>query len=344
MSTFGDWKRIIRTLGYPESPRAERRSPSGIAALYGSRYAPKLGRIRNISFTGIYLETEDRWPVGDVVPLTLVREQPAEKPSELQIDVKVRIVVQGKDGVGAAFLLPEGLDLQLWEALVDHLDAQPETDQLSFFFRLVRTILFLCRLCPTQARAIIQSLGKGLDTSRTESAMRIALGAEKLLARDSDGDTRCAHPQIVASILKEGSWAKDEVLCQLWTGLFASSCTADGADESNRRFIELLVHVTANQALIFVAGCRGARAKPTDLILRQTVITPEEMIRITGLSDLYRSATDVAYLYSAGLLRKIFDFSTYLPKDLIDITPSRLGIELFDRCQGHLLLGGSDSL
>ena len=114
--------------------------------MYGSRSAPSQGRIRNISSTGMYMETEDRWPVDEVIPLTLVREQPAGGPSELQVDVQVRIVVHGEDGVGAAFLLPEGLDPQLWEALVDNVDARPETEHMAFIFRLVRTILFLCRI------------------------------------------------------------------------------------------------------------------------------------------------------------------------------------------------------
>jgi uncharacterized protein YjeT (DUF2065 family) len=256
--------------------------------------------------------------------------------------VQVRIASHGEDGVGAAFLLPDGLDPQLWKALVDNVDAQPESEHVTFIIRLVRTILFLCRLCPTGSQDMIQSLAKGLDESRTESAIRIALSAEELLARDSDGDMKSAHPEIVASILRDGSWTSDELLPQLWTGLLASSCTVDGMDQSNRPFIELLVQVTANQARIFVAGCRGARATHADNSVHEMTITPEEILRITGISDFYRNATDVSYLFSFGLLKKVFDFTSYLPKDSIDITPSSLGLELFDRCRGDLLLNGSD--
>jgi hypothetical protein len=303
---------------------------------------PKLARVRNISSSGIFLETEDRWPKGEVIQLTLEREEPAERPSELQIQVQVRIIAHGQDGVGSAFILPEGLDPQLWEALVDYMDAQPETEQVAFIFRLVRTMLFLCRLCPTGSQDIIQSLGKGLDGSRTESALRIALNAEVLLARESDGNMKHAHPEIVASILKDGSWSNDELVRQLWTGLLVSSCTADGMDESNRPFIELLHEVTATQALFLVAGCRDALTAHADEPSHQKTITPEEIIELTGVTDLYRNATDVSYLFNFGLIKNVFDFTSYLPKNGIDITPSALGLELFKRCQGHLLMDGSN--
>jgi hypothetical protein len=343
MKTFGDWKRAIRKLGYPEAPRAERRNPPGIAARYGSHSETKFGQIRNISTSGIFLETADRWPIGKVIPLTLQREHPTESPSDLKINVQVRIVAHGQEGVGASFILPEGLDPQLWEALVDHMDVQPEPEHVAFIFRLVRTILFICRLCPTGSQDLIQSLAKGLDASRTETAIQIALGAEKLLARDSSDNANRCHPQIVASVLKDGSWSNDQVLRQLWSGLLASSCTPDGKDLSNFPFVELLVQVTVNQSRIFVTGCRNVKSANGGITSNDVVITPEEIMGITGVTDFYRNATDVSYLYQFGLLKKEFDFTTYTPKDLVDITPSSLGLKLFDLCQGPLLTAGVGS-
>lgn len=340
LKTFGDWKRVIRKLGYPETPRAKRRVPPGIAARYGSGAETKLGHVRNISTSGIFLETADRWPIGKVIQLRLQREHPTESPSDLEIDVQVRIVAHGQGGVGASFLLPEGLDPQLWEAVVDHMDVEPEPEHVAFIFRLVRTILFVCRLCPTGSQEVIQNLGKGLDASRTETAIQIALGAEKLLARDSSGNTNRCHPHIVASILKDGSWTNDGILRQLWSGLLASSCTPDGTDESNFTFVELLVQVTINQSRIFVTACRDAKSANGETTSKEVVITPEEIMGITGVTDFYRNATDVSYLFQFGLVKKEFDFTSYTPKDLVDITPSSLGLKLFDLCRGDLLPAG----
>jgi hypothetical protein len=59
------------------------------------------------------------------------------------------------------------------------------------------------------------------------------------------------------------------------------------------------------------------------------------MIQITGMYDVPRIATDVAYLFNFGILDKVFDFTSYLPMESFDLTPSRLGLELFERCKGH---------
>jgi hypothetical protein len=43
----------------------------------------------------------------------------------------------------------------------------------------------------------------------------------------------------------------------------------------------------------------------------------------------------MAYLYHLGLLERLFHFTSYLPVEIFDITPSRLGIEVYKRCQGY---------
>jgi hypothetical protein len=304
--------------------------------MYRTASAPKLGRIKQISRTGLYLLTEERWPINEVISIKLQKEWPPESSSELQIDIQVRVASHGEDGVGLGFVLPAGLDPGLWEHLVRNADVQTETEHISSIFRLVRTVLFLCRLCSSEAQNSIRLLGGELDESRTRSAVEIALRAEKLLSSEPDADGRHAHPKIVASILRDGSWSNDDLIQQLWAGLLFSSCTVEGADESNHSFVELLVQVTTTQGRILVTGCRKAR----DLIsgteeepLREIIVTPEEMIQITGTYDLYRSATDVAYLFNSGLLEKVFDFTSYLPKNSFNITPSKLGLELFRLCR-----------
>lgn len=71
------------------------------------------------------------------------KEGSQESLSEFQIDVEARVASHGEDGVGLGFLLPKGLDANLWETLIIHADSQPETEDISFIFRLVRAILFL---------------------------------------------------------------------------------------------------------------------------------------------------------------------------------------------------------
>jgi hypothetical protein len=338
VNTTKDWKFAIRTLGYPQQERAVRRTPSGLVAMHGSVTAPKLGRIKIISKNGIFLQTEERWPIGEVISVSLQREGPQQIHSEFEIDVQAQVASYGKDGVGLGFVLPIGLNKNFWDVVIRNADARPETEEVSFLFRVVRTILFVCRLCPSITPDDIQALGKELDEARTRSAIEIALKAEMLLAQEPDADDMHAHPQIVASILRNGSWSGDNSMQQLWAGLLVSSCTAEGTNESNRDFIELLVQVTETQARILVAGCKRARESMSGVEgerSKEIIITPEEMIQITGMYDAYRIATEVSYLYNFGLLEKVFDFTTYTSKEKFDITPSKLGLELFKVCRGR---------
>ena len=334
-----EWKNWLHTLGYPQEQRAPRRKPFGLAAMHGSMSCPKLGHIKVISRNGLYLETSERWPVGEVISLTLQKESATAEDSELQIDVQARVASHGEDGVGLGFILPQGLNAGLWEHLVETADSAEESEDIQFIFRTVRAILFLYRLCPSTASEPIQLITGELDEFRTRSMLAITFAAERMLSVERDAEKMHADPHLVASILKDGSWEHDDLTQKLWAGLLVSSCSSAGSDDSNQRFAELLVQVTTNQAHILVEACRRALelAGGDESRLAPLVITTEEMIRITGVYDLYRSATDVAYLHSYGLIENGFDFSTHSPKTGFDITPTPLGMQLFKVCRGQLL-------
>jgi hypothetical protein len=266
-------------------------------------------------------------------------ERLARNHSEPQIAVQARVARHTEDGIGLSFVLPEGLDSNLWDVLLRNAVVLTDQKEILHTLRVTRTTLFLCRLCHAEARQAILLLGGELDEARTEKAMEIAHGAEKLLASEPNADKMRAHPHLVASILREGSWA-DDYTKQLWSGLLVTSCTVEGTDESNTVFADLLGNVTHYQSRIFVAACTRALElmsgtgypPPTPIIL-----TPEEMIRVTGMYDLSRIAMYVAYLFNSGIIEKVFDFTSYLPTESFDITPSRLGLELFERCKGSCI-------
>lgn len=308
--------------------------------MHGSDVFPKLGHIKTISATGLYLQTTERWPIGEVVSLSMQREGPAAASSGFQIDVRARVASYGEDGVGLGFVLPEGLHPGLWKHLIDNADIATETEDIQFIFRMVRAILFVYRLCPSRAKEPIHVLTGELDEARTKSMLEIALTAEKMLSEGPHAEKMHAHPHIVAGVLRDGSWEHDELTQRLWAGMLVSSCSEEGKDESNKEFVELLVQVSPAQAHILVEGCRRASEQTPGnhkASKWQIILTPEEMIQTTGMYDLYRNATDVNYLHHYGLVENTFDFTTYTPKKSFDITPTSLGMKLFEVCRGHLL-------
>jgi hypothetical protein len=332
------WKSWIRRLGHPDNPRAERRIPSGLIAWPVDNPASKPSVVKDISSTGLYLLTEERWPIDELIPLTIELEGLLENRAEEGIAVQARVARHGEDGIGLSFVLPDDLDADLWEVLVRNAALLSDPKDLLYTLRLLRTTLFLYRLCHVEAHEPLQLFGNELDEPRSEIAFEIALGAEKLLASEPDADKMRAHPQIIASIFKYGSWAHDDLTKQLWIGLLASSCHVNAIDESSNAFIGLLVNVTPAQGLILVAACKNAleRMKETeDLPSERVIYSPEEMIQLTGIYDLTRIGVEIAYLFNSGLIEKVFDFTSYLPTDSFDITPSRLGLELYKRCKAH---------
>jgi hypothetical protein len=80
-----------------------------MVAHYFTGGSPKPYDVADISMTGFYLLTDDRWMPETMIQMTL--QKPCAKGERKQsITVLSRIVRRGSDGVAAEFVMPEGLD------------------------------------------------------------------------------------------------------------------------------------------------------------------------------------------------------------------------------------------
>lgn len=89
----------------PDPRKAPRESAPGLAAYYWTGGTPEAHPIRDISATGLYVVTEERWYPGTLVLMTLQATDLGEEISERTICVHSRAVRWGKDGVGLQFVL-----------------------------------------------------------------------------------------------------------------------------------------------------------------------------------------------------------------------------------------------
>ncbi len=94
----------------PDPRKAPREQAPGLAAYYWNGAAPKAHTVRDISATGLYLETEERWYPGTLVLMTLQRTENGGEIAEWSIAVMSRAVRWGNDGVGLQFVLPNERD------------------------------------------------------------------------------------------------------------------------------------------------------------------------------------------------------------------------------------------
>ncbi len=94
----------------PDPRKAPRDPAPGLAAYYWTGGPSTAHEIRDISSTGLYVVTEERWYPGTLVLMTLQNTAFGEEVAERTICVHSRAVRWGKDGVGLQFVLQKSDD------------------------------------------------------------------------------------------------------------------------------------------------------------------------------------------------------------------------------------------
>lgn len=90
--------------------RASRQPLPGLVAYYWTGSAPRAYQIADISSTGFYLLTEERWFPGTMVLMTLQRTDSSGKNLDDSVAVQSRVVRWGSDGLGLAFVVSRSID------------------------------------------------------------------------------------------------------------------------------------------------------------------------------------------------------------------------------------------
>jgi hypothetical protein len=97
--------------------RAPRHPLPGLVAYYWTGSTPRAYQIADISSSGFYVLTEERWFPGTMVLMTLQRTDSAGKNLDDSIAVQSRVVRWGSDGLGLAFVLSKTLDPNSGESI-----------------------------------------------------------------------------------------------------------------------------------------------------------------------------------------------------------------------------------
>jgi hypothetical protein len=104
MDVMKDW---FDRLFSQERRRSKREGPTPLLAYYWDGATPMPHGIRDISQTGLYLVTDERWYPGTLVRITLQREGAADSDPDRAITVQGKVVRSGVDGVGLVLVMPE---------------------------------------------------------------------------------------------------------------------------------------------------------------------------------------------------------------------------------------------
>jgi PilZ domain len=322
----------------PDRRRAERRTSPELAAYLWNGSLQQQAAIRDISATGLYLLTRERFAPGDTISLTLQRRGPLEGNFERRVAVAARAVRWGEDGIAFSFVLPPGMDLRLWQSPLKSSAEQTEPEDILREFRMAGALAFIARLCPNASDDFRRLMREGLSNYRVASAIEIASRAERLLSFGQNADKMRAPSNLVLRVLEDGSWADAEATQQLWAGLLATSCTLSGRDDSNLVFISLLSQLTASHVRILTAACtKGSKFMSglERLSSRPIKLAAPDLMQITGTRDMIRILRDLEYLVDLGLLTTSVKSASFSPLEGIQLAPTSLGLQLFARCHGH---------
>jgi len=133
------WGRLTKGERAPVEQRsASRIFAPPLAAYYWDGGAPTPHEIRDISASGMYVQTPERWYRGTVVLMRLQRTDCGEGAAAESIAVMARAVRCGPDGVGLHFLLHDKNDRRSGKApLMEGVD---KATYLRFFKELRNTV------------------------------------------------------------------------------------------------------------------------------------------------------------------------------------------------------------
>ena len=105
-----NWLQRLLSAEPPDPRNAPRESLSWLAAYFFTGGTPVAHGIREISSTGLYIFTEERWYLGTVIRITLTDR--LEPTAERSFTVNAKVVRWGNDGVGLQFVLKDKKDLR----------------------------------------------------------------------------------------------------------------------------------------------------------------------------------------------------------------------------------------
>jgi hypothetical protein len=97
---------FLKKLSSSEHRHAQRRRTPKLVAYFWDGSSPMAHEVSNISSTGFYLLTKERWHLGTIVTMTLQRTDAAPADSGMQnhISVLSKVIRLDEDGVGFAFI------------------------------------------------------------------------------------------------------------------------------------------------------------------------------------------------------------------------------------------------
>jgi len=322
----------------PKIVRKGARHPApGFSVLHPSGAIVREDQIKDISATGIYLLTNDRWEPGTQLGLTLRRKYLEDQGPGNEFVLQAKVVRCGKDGVGMSFDLPTDIDPAVWVSLVEGASGEAGPEDIVGHFKMAKAVAFLSRICPDAEKDFRQRVCTDLSSGRFKHAVEIALKADCILSGWPGGSEMTASPKLLAGVLEYGSWAEEDGIQEYWAALMALACTPERDDDAYLELVERVSQFAPIHFKIFTISCVRASKVLTDGVVtaQPLIYSTDEVLVLVGSRDLGRVERELMHLHDLGLFMSKNVPSSYVPVDELNLAPTPLGLALFARFHAH---------
>jgi hypothetical protein len=328
---------VVKT-GPSHPRRAARVSVQGLKASYWTGLQQRWVPIKNISPTGIYLHTDDRWLPGKPVLLTLQSEHPLQPDSAIQVKLWARAVRLCEDGVALAFVHNHVSTSDWLNLMLKAASLTSENDAVRVF-GMANALAFLLRISPSDEDQILQFISEQIKHENAQTALDTVLLAEELLESQNRAPRGGVSVKLPLRILEYASTAKDEQMRQCWAGLMAACSLSELTESDILKLAEILAHLDLAGIRILTAVCTRAMQigwQPGLGVSHALHTTRDELGKITGTTELSEISRTLHCLSNLGLLElsgEPFEFET---TGHAGVTPTGLGLEFCAKCNGQM--------
>lgn len=326
---------VLVKAGLSERRNDGRVDARGLEVSYWTGLEHKRVKVRDISATGLFLLTGDRWLPGTVVQLTLQKRGLLDRESRPQVRLRARCVRAGDDGIGLTFA-DEPARAAEWSksmALAAELLSSSHPVRL---FRTTKALAFLLRVSPEAEAQAVHFISE-ISEERAEHAIEIILQAEESLAARNLAPRSGVSPGLLLRILEHGSKLSDERLQQCWAGILASTCLAGTPDDATGRFAVLLSKLDRDHVAVLTVACTRAMRTgwQQGFVFASELYAPlEEITNVAGIRNPVAVERNLNHLHQLGLMEKTVRPLGCAEFDQVNIKPTSMGLKLYARCCG----------
>ena len=324
--------------GILEHRRDRRLSAQQINASYSAGAKPIPAKVKNISSTGVYLVTNEHWPPGTCVDLSLQQRIAPEGEQPPSVRLRARIVRIGQDGIGLVFE-SEHVGADIWMSLVMkavHISTRKDAIRV---LRVSRALAFLRRVSPAAERSVLAHIAGESLYENGERAVETILNTEALVESWNLPIRTGVSPGVILNMLENTSRVSSEWVRQHWAGLLASSIQYWARDRESLQFSALLSSLDPVQIRILDTACSGALRAERHAgyyFVPKLTCSSTVLQNIAGISDLVAIERHLDRLYYLHLLEPTTKRSTFELIDKANLTPTEMGLRLYARCRGLL--------